>query len=91
MLILFSLDAEYCIIYLCECFHVCTHVVTLKSASNSLYKDFKGFMIQARVVADNSPVGSWELSSLPIRALCPAKVRKPNNNVCNGKESSHGY
>ena len=37
--------------------------------------DFKGFMIQGRVVADNSPTGKFAVSGVNYQARCGNNVR----------------
>jgi len=38
---------------------------------------FKGFMIQGRVVADDSPTGTFAVSGVNYQAQCENNVRHP--------------
>ena len=69
-------------------------IVTLKNASDSNGKEFKGFMIQARVMADDSPVGTWKLPSLSdqlVQTVCPDDVRKPTSGYYNVYNNNYAY
>lgn len=46
-------------------------IVTLKSTSEAI---FRGFMIQGRVVADNSPVGTWQVQAPVVQTVCNGEV-----------------
>ena len=56
------------------CTHVFTimHIVILKSTADS--NGFKGFMIQARRMADDSAVGTWEVSPPLYKTVCSGNV-----------------
>ena len=48
-------------------------VVTLRSLNES-EPVFKGFMIQGRLVADNSPVGTWQVQAPVAKTVCNGNV-----------------
>ena len=50
------------------------YVVTFRSRKPELM--FKGFMIQGRIVADNSPVGSWKVQGSVAQTTCTGRVSK---------------
>ena len=35
---------------------------------------FRGFMIQGRIVADNSPIGTWQVQVSDARSMCSGRV-----------------
>jgi len=51
--------------------------LSLKDGSDNI-AGFNGFMIQGQVVADNSAVGTWQISTLlhpVVQTICNGKVR----------------
>ena len=58
------------------------YIVTLRAlVGTDSSEEFLGFMIQGRIVADNSPVGTWQVQASNARSLCNGEVSYSYNYI----------